>query len=243
MYALNANASPGNYTENQPGCKIWSRTIGSYNVGYYSPAVADDRVIATDGLNTVYCLNRTYGDVVIWSSRFANAPYDPVVADGNVFVNDYYNVHCIGDYYPPVTYYYTVTPPGAGGRSFDIKLVVANATPSQTIETQLLVSLKKINYTVIGIGGTMGMSNITLPNEMLGGTYTVRVNGGLIPSAIVVNDGTYSSIYFTYSQSVNNVEIIGTTAIPEYPPIFMLPLMMTFSLVAAVIAKKYLHKN
>jgi hypothetical protein len=160
-----------------------------------------------------------------------------VIADGNVFVYDYYNVHCIGDYYPAVTYYYTVTPPGAGGLSFNIKLVVANATPSQTIETGILVSLKKLSYNVTGIDGTMGMSNITLPNDMLGGPYTVRVNGGLIPSPVVVDDGTYSSIYFNYFQSANQIEIQGTTVVPEVSPMIVLASLMIASAIIAMLAK------
>lgn len=237
VYAVNANASPGNYTENQPGCKLYSQTIGGYNVGYYSPAVADDRVVATDGSNTVYCLNRTNLQV-IWSSRFANAPQDPIVADGNVFVNDYYNVHCIGDYYPPVTYYYTVTPPGAGGQSYKIKLVIANATPSQTINTQLLANQFKINYTVTGIDGTVGMSNITIDDNMLVGPYTVRVNGGLIPSPVVVDNGTYTSIYFTYFQSTNEILITGTNAIvPELSPLAILTSIMVASAIIALLAR------
>jgi hypothetical protein len=235
VYAVNANASPGNYTENQPGCKVWSSLIGSNNVYSYSVAVANDKVVATDGVNLVYCLNNTNGQV-IWSSLIANTPSEPVVADGNVFVNDYYYSHCIGNYFPPVTYYYTVTPPGAG-ESFDIKLVIANATPSQTIGTQLLVSQYKINYTVVGIGNTIGMSNITFPKRMLGGSYTVRVNGGFIPSPVVVDDGTYSSIYFNYFQSINEIEIQGTTAIPELSPMIVLASLMTASAVVALLAK------
>jgi len=235
VYALNANASPGNYTESQPGCKIWSSIIGSYMTYAYSVAVTNDKLVATDGANSVHCLNNTNGQV-IWSSRFASAPYEPIIADGNVFANDYYSSHCIGDYYPPVTYYYTVTPPGAG-ESFDIKLVIANATPAQTIGTQLLVSQLKINYTVTGIDGTIGMSNITLPNRMLGGPYEVRVNGGFIPSPVVVDDGTYSSICFNYFQSVNQIEIQGTTAIPELSPMIVLASLMTASAVVALLAK------
>jgi outer membrane protein assembly factor BamB len=236
VYALNANASPGSYTENQPGCKIWSQTIGG-SPGGNSPAIADGKLLASDGNNEVYCLNATDGHV-IWSSLFAQAPGEPVVADGNVFVVDYYYLHCIGDYYPPITYYYTVTPPGAGGNSFNIKLVVANATPSQTIETGLLVSLKKLSYNVTGIDGTMGMSNITLPDNMLGGQYTVRVNGGLIPSPTVVDDGNYSSIYFTYFQSLNSIEITGTTVVAEFTPIILAPILVAMTLITVLLAKR-----
>jgi hypothetical protein len=242
-YALNADASPNNYTENQPGCKIWSQTVGGYYVGSYSPAVADARVLASDGSSSVYCLDRI-SDAIVWITKLGNAPYEPIVADGRVFVADYYAVHCIGDYYSPVTYYYTVTPPGAGGRSFNIKLEIANATPSQTINTQLLVSLKKINYTAIGIDGTKGMSNITVPDEMLGGPYTVRINGGLAsPNPIVVDNGTHSTIYFTYDQSINNIEITGTTAVPEFPSTMPALILIVMTFIAVALAKKKLHKN
>jgi outer membrane protein assembly factor BamB len=236
VYAVNANTTPGNYTENQPGCKLWSSSIGDYRAYSYSVAVTNDKVVATNGAQSVYCLNSTNGQA-IWSSLFANAPNAPIVADGNVFVNDPYYVHCIGDYFPPVTYYYTVTPPGAGGESFDIKLVIANATPSQTINTQLLMSLLKINYTVTGIDGTMGMSNITLPNRMLGGPYTVRVMGGLVPSPEVVDDGTHTSIYFTYGQSINEIEIKGTTVVSELSPMIVLASLMIASAAIALLAK------
>lgn len=236
VYALNADATNGNYTESQPGCKIWSAIIGDYRAKDYSVAAANDKVVATDGANSVRCMNNTNGQV-IWSSLFAITPYEPVIADGNVFVNDYNSAHCIGDYFPPVTYYYTVTPPGAGGESFDIKLVIANATPSQTINTQLLISQLKINYTVTGIDGTIGMSNITLPNRMLGGPYTVRVNGGLIPSPVVVDDGTYSSIYFNYFQSVNQIEIQGTTVVSELSPMIVLASLVIASAAIAFLAK------
>ncbi len=238
VYALNANATPGNYTENQPGCKMWSQTIGSYSVGYYDAAVADDKVVASDASSTVYCMNRTNGQV-IWSTSFAYAPRDPIVADGHVFVNDPYYVHCIGDYYPPVTYQYTVTPPGAGGQSFEITLVIANATPSQTINTQLLVSQNKINYTVTGIDGTVGMSNITFRNDLLIGPYVVRVNGGLIPSPVISDDGTFTSIYFTYFQSINEVLITGTSAIPEFSlPILLISTIVLFAFMGLLVHLK-----
>ena len=247
VYCLNANASPGRYTEDQPGCKIWSQTIGGYNVYSYSVAIAGDRLFASDGSRVVYALDITSGGAfTTWFFRnpTATALNEPVIADGRVFVVDYYGIYCIGDYYPPVTYYYTVTPPGAGGQSFVIRLDVANATPSKTINVQLLVSQKKINYTATGIDGTLGMSEITMPNLMLGGPYFVRVNGAIITSAITTPiNATHSSIHFNYDQSVNGIEITGTTTVPEFPSTLILPLLMTMSLIAVAFAKKKLPKN
>jgi len=246
VYALNANTSPGKYTENQPGCKIWSQTIGDYRVYYYSVALADGKVFATNGHDMLYALSMADGTILSWRVQFPAyyGPREPVVSDGRVFTTNYWSVFSFGEYFPPVTYYYTVTPPGAGGQSFKIKLVIANATPSQTINTQLLVSLKRFNYTAIGIDGSKGMSNITIPDEMLGGPYFVRINGGIpSPQPVVVNNGTHSSIYFTYFQSINNIEITGTTVIPEFLPTIILPLLAMLSLIAVFLAKKKPPEN
>jgi outer membrane protein assembly factor BamB len=243
VYCLDANTSPGTYTENQPGCKIWSQTIGDYRGWYYNVAIAGDTVFASNGNDVIYALNIS-DNGAFTDYLFRNpsqSAYEPIVADGRVFLTDYYSVLCIGEYYPPVTYYYTVTPPGAGGLSFIIKLVVANATPSNTITTQLLVSQNKINYTVTGIDSTIGMSEITLPNSMLGAPYVVRVSGGIIASAITTPiNSTHNSIYFTYGQSVNNVEITGTPTIPEFSPAIILPVLTAMSLIAVAFAKKRL---
>jgi outer membrane protein assembly factor BamB len=246
VYCLDANASPGKYTEDQPGCKIWSQTIGTYQAWNQGVAIAGDRVFASDGSYLVYALDiNSNGAFTSWISRNPSRAFnEPIIADGRVFLTDYYSVYSVGDYYPPVTYYYTVTPPGAGGLSFDIKLVVANATPSKTINTQLLVSQKKLNFTVTGIDGTLGMLNITLPNNMLGEPYIVRVNGGIIGSAVTTPvDSTHTSIYFTYDQSINGIEITGNTAIPEFSSALVVPLLMAISLIAAIPARKKLPKN
>lgn len=56
--------------------------------------------------------------------------------------------------------------------------------------------------------------------EMLGGPYTVTVDGASPATRIDNDNGTHTSIYSTYLQLHHNdqtIEITGTTVIPEAP--------------------------
>jgi outer membrane protein assembly factor BamB len=234
-YALYASGFSGDFAENDP-IKKWSLQVGTYPS---NPVVADRKMFFSAGDRKLYALNIDDGGIV-WTYTFASyVPGEPIIADGRLFVTDYDTVYCFGAYYPPLTYYYTATP---DGHTYVIELVIANATPSQTIDIGSLIALKKINYTVTGIDGTLGMCNITIPNEMLGGTYDVRINGGLPldpPGLVVTNiNGTHTSLYFTYYQSINAVVITGTTAIPEFSQTMILPLLIVTSLIALALAKR-----
>jgi outer membrane protein assembly factor BamB len=235
-FALYSNATIANYTENNPDIQLWSQTLGS---SPYEPTVADSKVFVCRS-NTLYALNITTGQI-FWYYTFASTAYTAVVADGRLFVNHYYGVTCFGDPFPPVTYDYIIN---AGGTDWDVTLVI-NATP-KTFNTTGLITLKKLTYTLEGIDGTTGMSNITIPNAMLGGPYTVTVDGGLPndpPGVIISTNGTHSSLYFEYGHSIHTVEIIGTTVVPEFPSAIILPLLVIASLIAVTLAKKKLLKN
>ncbi|MBS7633589.1 PQQ-like beta-propeller repeat protein [Candidatus Bathyarchaeota archaeon] len=229
-YALRATPTSGgpNYNENDPQIKIWSRTVASYPG---APVVADQKMFFYAGTYDLYALD-TDDSHPVWSRHFeADSLRNVVIADGRLFVSTYSKITCIGDYYPPQTYYYTVTPPGY---TYTIKMVVANATPGAAINITRLTSEKKITYTLAGIDLAKSATNITLPNEMLGGPYTVKIGGGLV-SHTPVNNGTHSSLYFNYYHADKNpltVEITGTTVIPEFPQALIPTLLMVFATAA-----------
>jgi hypothetical protein len=240
-YALYADATPGtNYTENDPGAKYWSTSLPSGY--YYSAPIADAGkifVVSTQG--TLCALSITGAGALSWVYNLGYGNTEPVVADGRVFCGSNSKMVCIGAYFPALTYYYPVS---VSGNDFVVKLVIANATPSSRIGTNLYLSAKQINYTLQGIDGTNGWSNITVADHMLGGPYTVTVDGGLTsPAPIIADNGTYSSIYFTYSHSSHSVIIKGTTIVPEFPSYIVLPALIALTFFAAVFAKKKLPRK
>ena len=235
LYALYANAPAGNYAETDRAIRKWSVSVGSAGYGT-EPVVAGGKVFfgKYDAGYKLTALDISDGSKV-WEAGDTNAFEWPVVADGRLFFVRNRYVCCLGSPYPPLTNHYSVS---AGGQDFVVKLVI-NAT-ARAFNTSALVTLKKISYALEGITGTIGMSNITIPNAMLGGTYTVTVDGGLPQySAPPVTNGTHTSLYFTCLHSAHTVEIIGTAAIPEFQPLLiLLPLFAILTLLAVKVSRK-----
>jgi hypothetical protein len=103
----------------------------------------------------------------------------------------------------------------------------------------------QLSYNVQGIAGTTGMSNITIPNDMLGGPYNVTVDGEapwyLAPA---VNNGTHTSLFFTYnSTGMHTIVVTGTIFIPELPTTIILPLFMALTTIAAIYSRKRLLRK
>ena len=234
VYALYANATPGTYGEADPAIQIWSYSLTSYAT---PPVVADNKIYFGASYK-LYALDTANGQT-IWTYDFSPYyPIDPIVADGRLFVHTSSTTFCFGSPFPPVTYYYTVTP--VPGYTYTIELTL-NATPSNQLDIAGLVTLKKISYNVTGIEGTTGMSNITIPNEMLGGPYTVTVDDGLPmdpPGVIISFNATHTSLCFAYMHSTHVIEIEGTTAIPEYPTTNLLIMLLATSLIAIALARR-----
>jgi len=238
-YALHANVLPGTYNEGNVIIEKWAVTVGNSPT---SPTIADGKVFLSNSAETLCCLDAETG-MTLWTRKFTTySPEEPIIADGRLFVSQYSGVHCLGESYPALTYYYTVNPVGS---TFVIKLVETNSTPSQTISIDQLTTQKKINFTITGIENSYCTFNITIPNDMLGGPYFVRVDGALRSHTATPN-ATHTSLYFTYystDKNPHNVEIIGTTAIPEFSPTIALPLLITLSLIATAYTKKKYQKK
>ena len=86
---------------------------------------------------------------------------------------------------------------------------------SEISELKFIQESKLITFNALGVEGTEGFCNITIPKVLLAGPWKVYVDGEEKPF-IEVENSTHSSIYFTYKHSTRNIQIIGTYVIPEY---------------------------
>lgn len=241
-FALYANALPGIYQENDPSIRKWQVTVGS---NPSSPVVADGKVFLSASYN-LYALNATTG-ITKWFYKFATyGPSEPIIADGHVLVTNYAELDSFGPFYPPQTYYFTVT---VQSQNFIIKLVIANATPGSQMDISGLVNSHQIGYTLRGITNTIGTSNITIPKALLNATmsshWVVTIDGASPDTGpTVVANSTHSSLYFTYLQSFHSVVIQGdSSSVPEFPSMIIAPLLVAFTLIAATFAKKKIPKK
>ena len=93
-----------------------------------------------------------------------------------------------------------------GGRAFHV-VTESNSTVSNF---EFIQADKKISFNVTGPDGTVGYCNVTIPNLLLGGPYTVQVDDLLITPEETTN-GTHTFLYFTYPHSTKTVQIEGST--------------------------------
>jgi hypothetical protein len=100
---------------------------------------------------------------------------------------------------------------------------------------------KTLSFNVTGANGTTGFCRVTIPLSLMSGEWTVTVNGTSI-AYNTITDGNYTYVYFTYHHSTETVQIISTSAVPEFPSFLILPLFMIATLLAVVIYKKRLFE-
>lgn len=141
------------------------------------------------------------------------------------------------DYYPlmaptePITRKFT---------AYD-NLKVEIYSNSSLSEFQFNTTSKKLYFNVTGSAGTRGFCNVTIPENLLWGDFSLFING--IPLVEGINytkiyNGTHYTFYTTYTHSEHTIEIVGTEAIPEFPSAIILPLLMILSIAAIFFAKK-----
>jgi hypothetical protein len=106
--------------------------------------------------------------------------------------------------------------------------------------------IEQIMFNVTGETGTMGYCNITIPKHLLKAeplsTWKVLFDDNLELQYIATENQTHSFIYINYTYSDHRIQIQGTWAIPEFPPIMSLALLIVSIIFIAVLnrcAKKF----
>lgn len=81
---------------------------------------------------------------------------------------------------------------------------------------------KRIILNVTGPPNTNGFCNVTVPRKLLNATpgkWQVFSDGDNITGTVNISENaTYTSLYFMYSHSTHNVQVIGTEVISNSPP-------------------------
>jgi len=96
----------------------------------------------------------------------------------------------------------------------------------------------QISFNVTSPSEMSGFCNITIPIELLDGSFTFEIDDVSVVDCILTQNATHSSIYLTYNHGTHTVSIKGTTVIPEFPILTLLPLFMTATLVAVILRKR-----
>ena len=116
-------------------------------------------------------------------------------------------------------------------KSYPIQ-IASNSTVSNV---SLDVSQKKLTFTVEGQSGTHGVTQITIPKEMLGGNLQVLIDGVAVSDSDVIvagDNSTETTLELNYHHSTHEVTIEGTNVVPEFP---ISTVLLTTGIVGAIV--------
>jgi outer membrane protein assembly factor BamB len=199
------------------GSEIWNKTIGTVTIALNapSPVVADGKVYVGSTDFNVYCLDANTGST-IWTYATGNEiDTSPAVAGTVVYIASHDGkVYAFG--------VATVFSTEVDGVEYHIS-TVSNSEVSGFAFNQ---AVKTINFNVTGPTGTTGSCNLALSKTLLGGPYTILIDGSAI-THIEASNATHSFLYFTYNHSMHEIQIIGTTVIPELSTAISTILLLT----------------
>jgi parallel beta-helix repeat protein len=125
------------------------------------------------------------------------------------------------------------------GTSYNVD-VISNSTVS---DFSFNPESAQIQFKVDGETGTTGFCRVTIPKNMLctEDNWIVLVDGAAVTAT--VNEDTNSTyLYFSYQHSTKTVEIIGTTAIPEFPSFTLAPILLISISVVYLIKRKIVRE-
>jgi hypothetical protein len=163
----------------------------------------------------LYCLNASTG-AHLWNATTGGDVFgSPAVIDGRVYVGSHDNgVYGFG----VRTFRYDVK---HESHQFLVK-VVSNSFISAFAFNQ---SAMTIRLNVTGPTGIGAFCAVTIPTQLLGGPYLCLINGGTVTPTTTTN-ATHNTLTFTYTHSTHEIEILGTTVIPEFPFVLTTALLL-----------------
>jgi len=106
---------------------------------------------------------------------------------------------------------------------------------------------KKLLFNVTGPTGKTGYCDISIPEELLWGEFSIFMDGSLLVKDVdytQTHNGTHYTFYISYSHSTHTINIVGTEVIPEFPlPTFPLLFVIATLLAAVYVKKRKRHKE
>jgi hypothetical protein len=105
---------------------------------------------------------------------------------------------------------------------------------------------KQLSLKVTGKTGTSGSCEITFPDGLLWGTFSLSMDGYALVEGEDYSQ-TYNEAHYTfhisYIHSSHTIEIVASDAVPEFPAWMILPLFMTATLLAVMLYRKRLRHS
>ena len=116
---------------------------------------------------------------------------------------------------------------------------------SSISDFQFNPDFKQISFNVTGPTGTAGFCNLSIPDNLLWGDFSLYMDGSLLVKNVdytQTHNGTRFIFHITYIHSFHKFEVKGTEAVPELSHFMTLTLLMVTALIVTVAKKKSFRK-
>jgi hypothetical protein len=166
----------------------------------------------------------------------ANGPYQNLTGSDGIGDTPYAIGFGNQDRYPLMTMqtpgYLTVYAIDWGASTYYITLL-CNSTLSTFSFNQPSMNIR---FNLTETTGTAGYCSVTVPHQLLGGPYVCLLDDVVVSPATSSN-ATHTTLYFAYTHSSHQIEIVGTTVIPEFPALLAPALLLTVLVLTLLMAR------
>ena len=115
-----------------------------------------------------------------------------------------------------------------------------NLSPEEKLPPEAILA-----FNVSGEADAEGFLRVCIPKVLINGSYVVMFDGEIITTTtwpqvreLPCSSETYEYLYINYTHSEHAIIITGTTTIPEFPSLLILPLFMIATLLAVIVYKR-----
>ena len=114
-------------------------------------------------------------------------------------------------------------------------ITVGNSTISNFVFNS---TTKSISFSVSASTGSAGFCNVTIPETLLGPSYTVKIDN-IQTEPVISSNGTHSVIHLSYTHSVHTIKIVGSSVISEFSTnVLLLLSAYTISFLTILVKKR-----
>jgi parallel beta-helix repeat protein len=147
------------------------------------------------------------------------------------------------DNYPLMGPFHSFNAGTWGGVSFNVD-IVSNSTITNF---SFSPDDKALYFDVEGENDTKGFCRVAIPTGLMWcdniNEWTLTVGGTLTEADMIIEQGNYTYIYFTYSHSTTTIKIKSTYAVPEFPQPFTMSLLIVAALLATATYRVKMKKH
>ena len=126
------------------------------------------------------------------------------------------------DHYPLISPYHDFKVIGTNAQVYDVEIISNSSVANLffafwlTSPTPYLQPGQPFLWLLVtGETGTTGFCRVTIPRQLLNGTYTVLVDNQPVPATeLAGSNSTYAYLYFTYNHSTHEITIVPELSLP-----------------------------